>query len=318
VTRLAVIVPATNAPATLAACLEAVHAAHDPPDELIVFSDVAAPSPASARNAGVRRSTADILVFVDADVTIDPDALTRIRAAFEDDELAAVFGSYDDDPPAPGAVSGFRNLLHHHVHHESRGDVSTFWAGLGAVRRVWFDAIGGFVEHPVEDIEFGMRLHAAGAKIRLDPSIQGAHLKRWTLTGMVATDVFVRGAPWVGLLLRHRSSAVGLNLGWRHRLSALASLALVTAAALAAVLGVIVPVTVAATALAALVALNVSFYRLLLRRRGAAQAAAGIALHVLHHLASVAALVLGVAMYVTRSRASADPVDAPAAESPTA
>ena len=44
---------------------------------------------------------------------------------------------------------------------------------------------------------------------------------------MIRTDVFVRGIPWVGLLLRHRSAAVGLNLGWRHRSSALAAVALV-------------------------------------------------------------------------------------------
>ncbi|HZR95654.1 MAG TPA: glycosyltransferase family 2 protein [Gaiellaceae bacterium] len=290
---LAVVIPATNGPRTLDACLAAVRAADDPPDELIVVADPSAASPAAARNLGVSRSTAEIVAFVDADVTVKRDAFARIRAAFDaDEELVAVFGSYDDDPPAGDPVSGFRNLLHHHVHHGAGGRVGTFWAGLGAVRRNAFDAAGGFVEHPIEDIELGMRLNASGAKIELDPAIQGAHLKRWSLLSMVRTDLLVRGAPWVGLLLLHRPASMGLNLGWRHRLSALASVALIG-------LLVVAPLF-ALVALAALVALNVSFYRLLLRRRGVLHTLAGIALHVVHHLVSVAAVVLGIVLYWRR------------------
>ena len=34
-----------------------------------------------------------------------------------------------------GAVAAFRNLLHHTIHQRSQGTVTTFWAGIGAVRR---------------------------------------------------------------------------------------------------------------------------------------------------------------------------------------
>ena len=82
---------------------------------------------------------------MDADVAVHADAFRRIRAAFTADPgLTAVFGSYDDDPPALGAVSGFRNLLHYHVHQSSAGPAGTFWAGLGAVRRDAFAEAGGF------------------------------------------------------------------------------------------------------------------------------------------------------------------------------
>ena len=64
-------------------------------------------SASAARNAGVRRATGDVLVFVDADVKIHPDALTRVKAAFAAcPELTAVFGSYDDSPPTGGTVAG--------------------------------------------------------------------------------------------------------------------------------------------------------------------------------------------------------------------
>ena len=249
--------------------------------------------PASARNAGARRAESEILVFVDADVIVHPDAFTRIRAAFSGDrELVAVFGSYDDRPEAPGVVSQFRNLLHHHVHQQGAGPASTFWAGLGAIRRGAFVEIGGFDEArfprpSIEDVELGMRLAARGARIRLDPDLRGTHLKRWTLAEMLRTDVVRRGIPWVELLLRSRSGSRALNVGWRHRLGALASLALA-----AGVLGRRPRTSIAA--LSALLGLNAGFYALLARRRGCVEAVAGVPLHAVHYLAAVISVPLAL------------------------
>ena len=53
----------------------------------------------------------------------------------EEPGIAAVFGSYDDEPGAPNLVSQYRNLLHHFVHQTGRTEASTFWTGCGAVRR---------------------------------------------------------------------------------------------------------------------------------------------------------------------------------------
>ena len=294
---LSAVVPATNGPASLERCTEAIEAALRPEDELVVVHGPAGAGPAEARNAGARRAHGDVLVFVDADVVVHPDALERIRAAFDTDpELDAVFGSYDDEPGDPGVVSGFRNLLHHHVHQNGAGPASTFWAGLGAVRRDVFEAAGGFdaARYPqpsIEDIELGMRLGAAGARLRLDPGVQGTHLKPWTLTSMVRTDFASRGLPWVALLLRTESGSTALNLGWRHRLSALACLGIVAAI-------VTRRPALSAVGMVAFVSLNASLYRLLLRRRGPAAAATGVLLHAVHHLVGAAAVPAGAAMYL--------------------
>jgi GT2 family glycosyltransferase len=288
--RLSVIVPATDRPATLERCAAAIRAASAQDDELVAVEEPADANPARARNLGAARADGDVLVFVDADVELHRDALESIRSVFASDpELDAVFGSYDDAPAAPGVVSAFRNLLHHHVHHSARGAATTFWTGLGAVRREAFESLGGFDEGVpfMEDVDFGMRLAAAGKRIELDPEIQGTHLKAWGVRSMVRTDFSGRGVPWVALLLRHRSSASTLNLGWRHRLSALASLAGLAALALRR------PLALAAAA-ATLVALNRGFYQLLLRRRGAFGAAAGVPLHALHHLTGIAAVPFGI------------------------
>ena len=157
-----------------------------------------------------------------------------MRSAFAaDPNLIAVFGAYDDAPEASGAVSGFRNLLHHHVHAGGAGEAVTFWAGLGAVRRDAFLAAGGFDARryrrsSIEDIELGMRLAAGGGRLVLDPMIRGTHLKAWTLGSMISTDLVRRGIPWVELLLETREGGAPrrtLNLGWRHRASATCVLA---------------------------------------------------------------------------------------------
>jgi GT2 family glycosyltransferase len=310
---LAAIVPATDSPPTLDRCLSAIRGANDPPEEVIAVTEPGRIGPAAARNSGASRANAEILVFVDADVVVHEDAFVRLRRAFEaDPDLSAMFGSYDDLPEARDNVSAFRNLLHHHVHHQGAGPAATFWSGLGAVRREAFEAAGGFDQAlfrephaSVEDIDLGLRLAARGARTELDPQVQGTHLKAWTLGEMVKVDFARRGMPWVALLLRNRNgapaslqaeagvplSASALNLGWAHRLSAAAC-----------VIGVIGLATrrpgVAVLAAAALLGLNRPFYALLARRLGFGGMMAGVALHALHHLTAVCSAPAGAVLYL--------------------
>ncbi len=289
---LAVIVPATDSPPTLDRCLGALLRADGGWAELIVQRTPRGEGPAAARNRAAERASGEVLVFVDADVTVHADALARLRDDFAADPgLAAVFGAYDDSPGAPEAVSRFRNLLHHHVHAGSPGPAETFWAGIGAVRRDAFFAVGGFDAErfprpAVEDIDLGRRLRRRGERIELDPQVQGTHLKRWSLREMVRTDLAARGIPWARLQLEERELSSALNLSPAQRLSALASIAALAAAIRRR------PVATAA-ALAAVLGLNRSFYALLIRRGGPGLALAGLPLQVLHHL--VAALAVPAA-----------------------
>lgn len=166
--------------------------------------------PAYARNCGAQEARADIVLFVDADVIVRPDVLEKVLTHFTEGALTAVFGCYDADPAAPGVVSQYRNLLHRYVHIEGAGEAATFWAGLGAVRRGAFMAAGGFhaARYPrpqIEDIDLGYRLRDAGGTMRLDPSMTGTHLKRWTLATMTRTDLVDRAIPWMQLLIERRS-----------------------------------------------------------------------------------------------------------------
>ena len=284
--------PATDRPSTLERCLAAIATAVDPPDEVIVVTEPAGSGPAKARNIGVSQTDADVVVFVDSDVLVHADSFARIRRAFaENADLVAVLGSYDDRVATANTVAAFRNLLHHVVHQRSAGDVGSFWAGLGAVRRSAFDAVGGFdaARYPaasIEDIELGDRLARQG-RIILDPQLLGTHLKEWTLTSMVRADFSSRGVPWVGLLVERRSLPRTLNLGTRERASAAAVLALCFAVLSRRP-------AVAAAAIGAEVALNRDLFALLHRRLGLPKAATGLGLHAVHQLTAMAAVPAGL------------------------
>lgn len=298
---LAVVIPATDHPPSLGRCLAALRAGSQIPDDLIVLEEPAGIGPAAARNLGADICAADILVFVDSDVEVHPDALARIARRFaEDPSLTALFGAYDDDPDDPGLASRYRNLLHHHVHSCAAGGAETFWAGLGAVRREAFEASGGFdaerfTRASVEDIELGMRLRRRGARIVIDPAIRGRHLKRWTTLSMVRTDFACRGVPWTRLLLSEGAGSTALNLGRRHRLSAAASVAL-----LAALLAR--RPRIAAAALLANLVLDRSLYALLARRGGPRLLLAGIGLHQLHQLTAAASVPVALVLHARDGR----------------
>jgi hypothetical protein len=96
-----------------------------------------------------------------------------------------------------------------------------------------FRRAGGFStdfrEPSIEDIELGRRLTRDGARLRLVPEIQVMHLKAWTLTSMIRTDVLARALPWARLVLRERTLPDDLNLSHAQRLSGLVVVAMLVA-----------------------------------------------------------------------------------------
>src|SRR5688500_9787763 len=100
---LSVVIPVRNGGDTLLECLEALTASTRRPDEVIVVDDASTDAsgqiarrfgaqvlefqdrphgPASARNRGAAAAWGDILVFIDADILLHPEALEGIEQIF--------------------------------------------------------------------------------------------------------------------------------------------------------------------------------------------------------------------------------------------
>lgn len=319
---LSIVVPVHFGGEAFRACVAALLEALHPRDELIVVADGVTDGawqdlvgtrarlvvsrqtwgPAHARNRGAREATGDVLLFVDADCLVHPDTLNQIRERFSaDPHLDALIGSYDDAPAAPGLVSQYRNLLHHHTHQRGPDDVTTFWGACGAVRREAFDAVGGFDETyrtpSIEDVEFGARLVGAGYRIRLMRNVQVKHLKQWTAASLIRTDVLARAAPWTELLLRHRTVGTGLSLSWQARLSTVFVCALPSLAVVLHTDPALIPVAALAV-LSVVAALNVSFYAFLWRTRGAGFAVRAVPWHLVYFGCSGVGAAVGLIRYL--------------------
>lgn len=250
--------------------------------------------PAAARNLGAKYALGDIIVFVDSDVLVPPNALRIIIEEFEyDPDIAALFGSYDDTPACLDFWSSFKNLMHHHVHQSSRSDASTFWTGCGAIRKQAFKAVGGFdaVKYTnacIEDIELGFRLTQQRQRIRLVKRLQVKHLKKWTLRSVVQTDVFQRALPWTQLILTTRSVPRDLNLTWTSRVSAtlVGIMAVLITGLVAGLVGLTSLSRVLATGLVlattTLLLLNRELYSFFWRKRGSRFASGAILAHWLY------------------------------------
>ncbi|MDQ3685166.1 MAG: glycosyltransferase family 2 protein [Acidobacteriota bacterium] len=311
---VSVIVPAFNAGEYLGRCLGALSESGYENFEVLVVDDASTDGsagacrrkggvivlrltrqsgPAAARNYGAREARGDILFFVDSDVLVRNDTLSRVVAGFHRlPDIAAVFGSYDNEPGAENFLSQYKNLYHHFVHQRSSPEASTFWAGCGAIRREAFESIGGFNESryakpSIEDIELGDRLRRAGHRIFLDKELQVKHLKHWSLASLIRADIFYRAVPWSKLLLENGEIINDLNLRKAERFSAgLAGLSLI-----------LLPLSILLPALLWLVLLcwltviliNRKLYLFFLRERGFLFAVAVFPLQLLYYIYSAAA-----------------------------
>ena len=316
---ISVIVPVHNGSQVLGRCIEGLNASTYLNFEVIVVDDCSTDTtpqiverygmrcirtsrnmgPGGARNLGSKHARGEILAFIDADVVLPPEGLSLMEEALSrDPKLAAVFGSYDDEPACDTFISQYKNLMHHYVHQSSSELATTFWAGCGAVWKRVFEEVGGFDDAKytvpsVEDIALGLELTRRGYTIRLDKRLTVKHLKRWTVQSLLRADIFDRAVPWTRMILNSGQVPRDLNLNYASRISSVL-------VGLLTVLGLCLPVifacgwrhlllpAVAAVAVicAVLLFLNWDLYRFFWRKRGLWFAARSVIAHWAYYLYS--------------------------------
>jgi GT2 family glycosyltransferase len=285
VTRVSIVIPVYNAEATLAECLTRVFQSRFDGFEVVLVDDgstdrsraiaqtfpvriVPSPGrvgPAVARNIGAREAVGDILFFIDSDVMLRPDSLTRLTDAFEDRTVDALNGVQSAEMRHQDLVSQYKNLWMRWTYLRHTGSVPLFYTTAAAIRRDAFVRVGGFDEGyatpNVEDTAFGQKLARLGLSVRIHPRLEVEHVKHYSLPALLRTD-FLRAVSLTRLKLRHpgdlrdNNTSVPTTYIASVGVLGLALLALLAGAAL----GAGVPALVATGAFATLaVALNAEF-----------------------------------------------------------
>ena len=240
--KFSVIIPVRNGARTLATCLEHVLALKEPCRVMVVDDGSTDETPqivsrfrvesirtqnggaAQARNLGAKRSESDILVFVDADVYVPQDLLTRVDRAFQGaaPEVAAIQPFYSARSFPHNAASLFKQTAQYRMMHRCEfKELAALGTSCVAIRREVYLALGGFDESipgaTVEDWDLARRLRAAGYRIQAEQGLQVDHdsfatwrglirekfeRARW-FTYLVLSDVNSRGT--VSSILRNES-----------------------------------------------------------------------------------------------------------------
>ncbi|MDO8283305.1 MAG: glycosyltransferase family 2 protein [Thermodesulfovibrionia bacterium] len=318
---VSVIIPAHNSGAFIERCISAVLTSSYPSYEVIVVDDASTDDtaetarrlgatvihlteqsgPSAARNYAVSKAMGEIIFFVDSDVEIKSGTISRVADSFQKSpDIAALFGSYDDEPAEKNFLSQYKNLFHHYIHQQSSSDARTFWAGCGAIRKDIFKKMGGFdhacfAKPSIEDIEIGLRIKEAGYRILLDKELQVKHLKQWRLKSFLRAEIIYRAIPWSNLILENNEKINDLNLKTSHRVSA----GLTGLSVLLLPFSLVKPQLLYSIFIfqALVLLFNIRMYRFFFERRGLIFAVRVFLMQVLYYLYSGATFVICWIMY---------------------
>jgi glycosyltransferase involved in cell wall biosynthesis len=159
---------------------------------------------AFARNTGARRASGDVIVFLDCDVEVPADFMSRVEHT-----LATTGAEVTGAPVAlPTNPTWVERAWHQLTVDERSGPRHFLNSGNITIRRAAFDRVGGFPEEleTGEDWEICRRLSASGSVIHADSSLVARHLDN-----PKTLSAFYRKERWYGLGMLHASAKGTLN-----------------------------------------------------------------------------------------------------------
>jgi hypothetical protein len=148
-------------------------------------------------------------------------------------------------------------------------------------------------------------LRIAGGRILLVPSLQGTHLKAWTIREVVRVDLFRRALPWARLMIREAGVADDLNVSVAERLRA----GLAGLLALSLVAALVMPALWWLLAAAAILVFfaNRTYFSFMRARRGLGFALRSLLFHQFYYLYSTFAFVYCMIEHWLRPHAGSSP-----------
>ena len=166
----------------------------------------------AARNAGVKNSNGEIIVFTDCDCIVSSDWIRKVVENFKDPRVSCVGGSAkgrDNDFVSQYADNSIVLLMPFFKKREELSMIKLFLhhpAGCNmAFRRKAFKEVGCFdesIQYGFDDVEFVERVCKAGYKMVLDPNVLVWHKHRSTLKEFLKQNFkYGRGS---GVLLKRK------------------------------------------------------------------------------------------------------------------
>jgi cellulose synthase/poly-beta-1,6-N-acetylglucosamine synthase-like glycosyltransferase len=246
-----VVVPAHDEEAVVGATIRALAASDWPHLEIVVVDDgstdatleraravdvpnlrVLSLSPnrgkAGALNHGIAESHGEIVVTVDADTLLAPDAIRRLVAGFDNPRVGAVSGNVKvgNRERWLGVWQSIEYVTGLNIDRRGQawlGCVTTVPGAAGAYRRSALEAVGGFVGDTLtEDTDLTLTLLSAGWDVRYEDRAIA-----WTEAPSTARSLFRQRLRWLQGNLqcawKHRRTLVG-TAPWRLRLVGLPNL----------------------------------------------------------------------------------------------
>lgn len=195
--KVTVAIPCYNGAQYVERAIEAVLSQSHPADEVLVIDDGSIDNSAEiirrypvrlvqhdgnqglamARNTAIKAASGDVIVFVDVDAFADPNLLAALLKHYDDPKISGVGGQ--------GIEANIHSLAdrwrqaHASQNHGWRSKDVEFLFGLCMSFRL--DAlrkVGGFnpaFRTNAEDVDIGIRLNAAGCRLRYEPGAKVYH-----------------------------------------------------------------------------------------------------------------------------------------------
>lgn len=233
--KISVVIPAFNASSHIEECLQYVEASEFKEFEVLLVDDGSTDDTAAkiasyparvlknetnlgaaaSRDRGAQEARANLILFIDSDILIPPDLLSRIWKFFEEhSEVSVLQGRYADTPYYPNLLSQYKHFIFSFRGLE-RGQTYVHYVhtACAAMRKDIFREFQ-FDERLKrrEDIEFGHRLSQNGRLIFADSTLTVGHKKKYDLFSFsVYQFQAARGLVLQHLLANEKSLARELN-----------------------------------------------------------------------------------------------------------
>jgi len=138
-----------------------------------------------SRNIGAKESKAKYLIFIDCDISLNPNAITNYYNLFSNNENISIWGECSSQKETDKRYPLFNKDFENYINTEKNIIIyfkpySYAFSGNFGISKNLFIKSGGFNEefigHACEDIEFAYRLYKIGSKFIFSKDVFGNHL----------------------------------------------------------------------------------------------------------------------------------------------